>query len=89
MKVDWRVHPDNVGHKNSPGCFRCHDGNHSSADGKTITHECNACHTIIVQGPAGQEESRVDGLEFRHPVDIDEAWKEMNCFDCHDGSMMG
>jgi hypothetical protein len=89
MKVDWRAHPDNVGHKNSPGCFRCHDGSHTSADGKAITHQCNACHTIIVQGATGQEESSVDGLEFKHPVDIDEAWKEMNCFDCHDGSMTG
>lgn len=88
MKVDWRAYPDNIGHKNSSGCFRCHDGNHASADGMTITHACNTCHTIIAQGPAGHEERSVTGLEFKHPVDIDEAWKDMNCFDCHDGSMM-
>jgi hypothetical protein len=22
-------------------------------------------------------------LEFRHPVDIDDAWKEMSCTECH------
>src|SRR6185436_3124974 len=25
MKVDWRTHPDNIGHFYSVGCFRCHD----------------------------------------------------------------
>ena len=24
-----------------------------------------------------------NSLEFRHPVDIEEAWKEMTCADCH------
>ena len=28
MKVDWRTHPNNVGHYYFQGCFRCHDGNH-------------------------------------------------------------
>ncbi len=88
MKVDWQAHPDNIGHKDSPGCYRCHDGNHTSADGKTITRDCTACHTLIAQGPADSLESSVTGLEFKHPVDISEAWKEMNCSDCHDGSMV-
>jgi hypothetical protein len=26
MKADWRAYPDNKGHKEWPGCFRCHDG---------------------------------------------------------------
>jgi len=29
MQVSWGTHPDNLGHDRSPGCFRCHDGNHS------------------------------------------------------------
>ncbi len=28
--------PNNLGHTDSPGCFRCHDGSHTSADGRTI-----------------------------------------------------
>jgi hypothetical protein len=24
-----------------------------------------------------------DALEFRHPVDIDEEWKEVACAECH------
>jgi nitrate/TMAO reductase-like tetraheme cytochrome c subunit len=50
MKVDWGTHPDNIGHNNSPGCFRCHDGNHTSAAGKTITNDCSACHNLLVSG---------------------------------------
>jgi hypothetical protein len=47
MKVGWNVHPNNIGHNDSPGCFRCHDGSHTSADGKTITNDCSACHTML------------------------------------------
>ena len=47
MKVGWDVHPNNLGHNDSPGCFRCHDGSHTSADGKTITNDCSACHTML------------------------------------------
>lgn len=52
MKVSWDVHPDNEGHKDFPGCFRCHDGKHLSKEGKPIRLECNICHSIpIVIGP--------------------------------------
>lgn len=47
MKVTWGVHPNNLGHNDFPGCFRCHDGSHTSADGKTITNDCTACHNLL------------------------------------------
>jgi len=47
MKVTWGVHPNNLGHNDFPGCFRCHDGSHTSADGQTITNDCNACHNLL------------------------------------------
>jgi len=50
MRVTWGTRPNNLGHNDSPGCFRCHDGNHQSADGKTITNDCSACHQILVSG---------------------------------------
>jgi hypothetical protein len=50
MRVTWGTHPDNLGHMDSPGCFRCHDGSHTSADGQTITNDCAACHQIIASG---------------------------------------
>jgi len=53
MKVTWGVHPNNLGHNDFPGCFRCHDGSHSSADGQTISNDCTACHNLL----AVQEEN--------------------------------
>jgi nitrate/TMAO reductase-like tetraheme cytochrome c subunit len=53
MKVTWGVHPNNLGHNDFPGCFRCHDGSHASADGQTITNDCSACHNLL----AVQEEN--------------------------------
>ena len=47
MKVAWGTYPNNLGHDDFPGCFRCHDGSHASADGRVITQDCNACHTIL------------------------------------------
>ena len=32
MNVTWQSHTNNIGHKDFPGCFRCHDGKHLSAD---------------------------------------------------------
>jgi mono/diheme cytochrome c family protein/nitrate/TMAO reductase-like tetraheme cytochrome c subunit len=47
QKMDWTTHPSNMQHKDSPGCFRCHDGKHLSAKGtETIRLECNLCHSI-------------------------------------------
>lgn len=53
MKVTWGVHPNNIGHNDFPGCFRCHDGSHTSADGQTISNDCSACHNLL----AVQEEN--------------------------------
>jgi hypothetical protein len=50
MRVTWGTHPNNLGHTASLGCFRCHDGNHTSADGQTITNDCSTCHQIIASG---------------------------------------
>jgi hypothetical protein len=44
--VSWRSFPDQLGHKDSPGCFRCHNGRYSSTDGQLITAQCTACHSI-------------------------------------------
>jgi nitrate/TMAO reductase-like tetraheme cytochrome c subunit len=47
MKVSWGTYPNNLGHTDFNGCFRCHDEQHSSPDGKTITQDCNACHNVV------------------------------------------
>ncbi|HSR47378.1 MAG TPA: NapC/NirT family cytochrome c [Anaerolineales bacterium] len=52
QKSDWNSHPNNIGHQNSPGCFRCHDGKHLDADDQAIRLECNLCHSVpVVAGP--------------------------------------
>jgi hypothetical protein len=49
MKLTWGTHPNNIGHDDFAGCFRCHDDNHKSAGGKLITQDCDACHTVLAQ----------------------------------------
>ncbi|MCA9951843.1 MAG: NapC/NirT family cytochrome c [Anaerolineales bacterium] len=48
QKLDWETHADNLGHKNTPGCFRCHDGKHLTGTEEAIRLECNLCHAIPV-----------------------------------------
>jgi mono/diheme cytochrome c family protein len=44
--LDWNTHPNNLGHIDSAGCFRCHDGKHLDAQQQAIRLECNLCHSI-------------------------------------------
>lgn len=87
MKVSWKHYPNNVGHYAYAGCFRCHDGKHvSKKTGRIISKDCNSCHVIMSQGQDDKITSlSPKGEEFRHPVDIGDSWKEMNCNDCHTG----
>lgn len=84
MKTDWRKFTDNIGHLYYPGCFRCHDGKHVNEEGKVLSKDCNTCHTILAQ-KYQDDTLRLSllGVEYRHPVDIGDAWMEMNCSDCH------
>lgn len=47
MKVTWGTHPNHIGHMSYPGCFRCHDGDHSTKDGTVITQDCTVCHNLL------------------------------------------
>ena len=46
MNVQFGTYPDNAGHMDSPGCFRCHDDNHTAKDGKKIGQDCSTCHEV-------------------------------------------
>ena len=85
VKVDWRTHPDFVGHKDWNGCFRCHDGNHVADDGqKSIkASDCRYCHIILAQGN-GDTLSQIDpkGHTFIH---IDNEYSDFSCAECHTG----
>jgi hypothetical protein len=86
MKASWKAYPDNKGHLYAPGCFRCHDGNHVTDDGVVLSRDCQLCHTLVARNEDGDgQEPSLQQVEFQHPVDIAEAWKVMNCSDCHGG----
>jgi hypothetical protein len=87
MNVSWKKFPNNIGHMYYPGCFRCHDGKHLAENGTPLSRDCSACHTILAQ--KFQSDSihvALNGLEYQHPVDIGDAWKETNCSECHSTS---
>jgi hypothetical protein len=65
LNVTWGTYPNNLGHESSPGCFRCHDGLHTSADGKTITQDCSACHEAVAIEEASPEVLKTLGLAER------------------------
>ena len=46
MNVTWGTHENNLGHTDAPGCFRCHDDQHKTADGRVIKQDCDLCHDI-------------------------------------------
>ena len=90
MKSSWKVYPNNIGHFQWAGCFRCHDGEHVSTDGKMISADCTSCHTIIAQGPGTDMKTlSAQGFEFQHPSeDLGDAWKGQKCSECHNGASM-
>jgi nitrate/TMAO reductase-like tetraheme cytochrome c subunit len=44
--LTWRTFPNNVGHNDFPGCFRCHDGKHLDDQGQAIRLQCTLCHAL-------------------------------------------
>lgn len=88
---NWTTHPNNIGHKDSPGCFRCHGGTHLDSEGKAVRLECNLCHSVpVVAGPA---DFVADIQISRGPEPeshLDENWISMHhlvynetCQNCH------
>ncbi len=86
MGVDWRTYPNNAGHFMSPGCFRCHAGDHVDEENRPIVATCKTCHTFL--NPAG---GAIDGAltegEFTHPVELEGSHAEMQCHLCHEGGL--
>jgi len=82
MKVKWSTYPNNIGHFYTPGCFRCHDDKHKSAEGRFISKSCDICHAVLGQV---QENIPPGALvnQFVHPVDIGNELYKTNCSECH------
>jgi nitrate/TMAO reductase-like tetraheme cytochrome c subunit len=47
MSISWGAYPNNTGHDAFPGCFRCHDGQHSTKSGESISQDCASCHELV------------------------------------------
>ena len=87
MKADWRAYPVNIGHKDWPGCFRCHDDRHKSVAAKKQipASDCTSCHTILAQGSGARaQQNLAHGQEFTHPGDPVDG----SCNDCHTGGSL-
>jgi len=86
MKSNWQAYPVNIGHKEWPGCFRCHDGEHKSVEGGSMikSDDCNTCHLILAQGKkSGDELVQPTPLKFKHPGG---SMEDQTCVDCHGSS---
>jgi len=86
MQVDWTTHADHVGHRGSPGCFRCHSGKHTSADGRTIPSDCATCHEFFEKSRDSADLTAIaaDGSSF-HPF-RHENHPMQECWTCHSES---
>jgi nitrate/TMAO reductase-like tetraheme cytochrome c subunit len=87
MKVDWRTHPDNIGHFYFTGCFRCHDNQHADKAGKVVSKDCHICHDVLSEAQGGAPMFELPKNDFQHPVDIGDL-QAMTCADCHSGKSM-
>lgn len=63
LKVTWGTYPDNIGHTDFPGCFRCHGGDHKTSDEKVLTNNCFVCHFTSAVDETAPEVLQTLGLE--------------------------
>ncbi len=84
MKVNWNTYASNIGHRNWPGCFRCHDGNHATADGAVLGRGCTLCHTMPQRTPLLPLGSVAGAIaENWHPMPLAGRHEEILCNACH------
>lgn len=90
--VTWRSFPQNIGHKHSAGCFRCHNGKHRDANGVPIPINCTTCHSVPMPFVEGEIPSHLlDIINIPKPeshLEVDfmvEHWNKWDeaCAYCH------
>jgi formate-dependent nitrite reductase cytochrome c552 subunit len=67
MNVTWNLYPNHIGHKDSPGCFRCHDNKHKTADGDKVGKKCGTCHEIVAEEESDSKLLQELGLQEEPP----------------------
>lgn len=91
QEVNWRTYPDNIGHIESPGCFRCHDGKHFNEEKEAVRLECNVCHSIPVVSDENDFLANIEisrGLEpegHKNPnwISLHNQAFDTTCANCH------
>lgn len=92
QKIDWQTHPNNLGHSESPGCFRCHDGKHLTGTEEAIRLECNLCHSVPVVTDGSQLVTEIELVRGPEPPShIHTSWITLHgkmidssCASCHE-----
>lgn len=91
QQIDWTTYPNNLGHIDAPGCFRCHDGKHLNENKEAVRLECNICHAIPVVAKA---DDFLTNIEISHGPEpeshLNPNWIAMHnqsigpsCANCH------
>ncbi len=91
QEIDWATHPNNLQHKDFPGCFRCHDGSHLTGDEQAIRLECNLCHAIPKVSDATELVTNIEILRGAEPPShVHSSWITLHgnaidtsCASCH------
>jgi hypothetical protein len=67
MKVTWNLYPNHIGHQESPGCMRCHDNKHKTADGDKVGKKCGTCHELVAEEESDSKLLQELGLQEPPP----------------------
>lgn len=67
MNIGWGTYINHIGHGENfdIGCFRCHDGNHVSETGESISSDCNTCHSILAEDEQNPEILKTLGIKTK------------------------
>ena len=91
--VTWKSFPNHGQHRDTPGCFRCHDGKHFNEKGEAIRLQCTLCHNLpqvkldngggsvastIVAGVSPPESHNEPNFMHEHRFKLDDS-----CAMCH------
>jgi nitrate/TMAO reductase-like tetraheme cytochrome c subunit len=91
QKIDSTTYPNNLGHINAPGCFRCHDGKHLNPNNEAVRLECNLCHAVPVVAKADDFVTKIEISRGPEPeTHFNPNWISMHnqaigpsCSNCH------
>lgn len=53
MNIGWGAYPSFLGHRETKGCFRCHNRDLVDESGRWIPDDCTLCHSILANDAPG------------------------------------